>query len=94
MLFLFAAFNGFAHGGLYTINSLLVADLFGTRSHGVLFGVVWFSGHLGGAIGPLMAGKVFDMTGSYRIVFMILTGAVAFGLSLILMLKPLQAKSG
>ncbi|MBW1766580.1 MAG: MFS transporter, partial [Deltaproteobacteria bacterium] len=36
MLFLFASIHGFAHGALYTIISLIVAELFGTKSHGVL----------------------------------------------------------
>ncbi|MBN2061675.1 MAG: MFS transporter [Deltaproteobacteria bacterium] len=94
MLFFFAAANGFAHGALYTLNSLLIADLFGTRSHGVLFGIVWFSGHAGGAIGPLLAGQVFDVTGSYRITFLILAAAVGLGLLLILMLKPLKVNPG
>ena len=44
-----------------------VAELFGTGSHGLLFGLVLFSGTLGGAAGPLMAGGIFDLTGSYRL---------------------------
>ena len=92
MLFLFAAINGFSHGALYTLISVIIADLFGTRSHGVLFRIVFFSGHVGGAIGPFMAGLAFDVTGSYRIIFLILALTIAFGLILILMLKPLNLK--
>jgi MFS family permease len=90
MLFVFASIYGFAHGSLYTLLSLIIAECFGTRSHGVLFGIVWFSGNVGGAIGPVMTGRIFDLTGSYQTAFLILIGMTAFGLFLITLLKPLQ----
>jgi MFS family permease len=87
MLFLFATVYGFAHGGLFTVMSPTVAELFGTGSHGLLFGIVLFSGTLGGAIGPLMAGHIFDLTGSYRLVFLILTAMAVVGFILITTLR-------
>lgn len=68
-----------------------VAELFGTESHGVLFGVVVFFGAIGGALGPLMAGGTFDVTGSYGAAFLGLTGLVAIGLALISRLRPPRA---
>ena len=88
MLFVFAAIYGFAHGGLFTVMSPTVAELFGTGSHGLLFGIVLFSGTLGGAIGPLMAGGIFDQTGSYRLVFLILTVMAIVGFVLVTTLRP------
>lgn len=90
MIFLFAAIYGFAHGGFFTVVSPTVAELFGTGSHGVLFGIVLFSGTIGGAIGPLMAGRTFDVTGSYQIVFLVLTGVAVLGFVLITLLRPLR----
>jgi MFS family permease len=87
MLFLFATIYGFAHGGLFTVMSPTVAELFGTGSHGLLFGIVLFSGTLGGAIGPLMAGRIFDLTGSYRLVFLLLTAMALIGFILITTLR-------
>jgi MFS family permease len=92
MLYLFATIYGFAHGGLFTVVSPTVAELFGTGSHGLLFGIVLFSGTLGGAIGPLMAGHIFDLTGSYRLVFLILTAMAVIGFILITTLRPLKAE--
>ena len=83
MLFLFAIIYGFAHGGLFTVMSPMVAELFGTGSHGLLFGIVLFSGDIGGAIGPLLAGHIFDLTGSYRLVFLILIALAVVGFILI-----------
>ena len=90
MLYLFAAIYGFAHGGFFTVVSPTLAELFGMGSHGVLFGSVLFSGTIGGAVGPLLAGSIFDVVGSYRIVFLLQTGLGLTGLLLITMLRPLQ----
>ena len=86
MLFIFAAVYGFAHGGLFTVVSPAMAELFGTGSHGVLYGIVLFSGSIGGAVGPVLAGRIFDMTDSYRSVFMVLTGLAVAGFLLITLL--------
>jgi len=79
MLYLFAAVYGFAHGGFYALLAPLVADYFGTRAHGVILGVVIFISTIGGAIGPVLAGYMFDVTGSYRVIFMLLTGVSMAG---------------
>jgi MFS family permease len=68
-----------------------VAEFFGTGSHGLLFGIVLFSGTLGGAVGLLLAGYIFDKTASYQIIFVVLTALAAVGLVLITLLKPLQS---
>jgi MFS transporter, OFA family, oxalate/formate antiporter len=90
MLFLFAVIYGFAHGGFFTVVSPTVAELFDTGSHGVLFGIVLFCGTIGGAIGPVLGGYIFDLTGSYQNLFLILTGVTVIGFVLIIMLRPLQ----
>ncbi len=90
MLFLFAVVYGFAHGGLFTVVSPIVAELFGTGSHGVLFGIVLFSGNIGGAISPILAGLIFDVMGSYRIIFLMLIVVAATGFVLVSLLRPLR----
>jgi MFS family permease len=88
MLFLFAVIYGFAHGGFFTVMSPMVAEFFGTGSHGVLFGIILASGTMGGAAGPLMAGYTFDVTGSYRIAFLVLTLLAVIGFVVITLLQP------
>ena len=88
MLFLFAVIYGFAHGGFFTVISPTIAEFFGTGSHGVLFGIVLASGTIGGAAGPLMAGRTFDVTGSYRIAFRVLILLAVRGFVLIPVLRP------
>jgi MFS family permease len=91
MLFLFAVVYGLAHGGFFTVMSPMVAELFGTGSHGLLFGLVLACGTVGGAVGPLLAGRTFDVTGSYRIIFVVLTTLVVLGFILIVLLRPHQS---
>lgn len=88
MLYLFAAVYGFTHGGFFTVISPIVAEYFGLRSHGLLFGMAVFAGTVGGFIGPIFAGRVFDVTASYSLAFWVCIVSAALGLGLILSLKP------
>ena len=92
MFYLFAAVYGFAHGGFFSLVSPLIAKFFGTKSHGLLFGIVIFSSTIGGAIGPFMAGYIFDITTSYKMVFLILAILCTIAIGLTASLKPLIQK--
>jgi MFS family permease len=89
MLYVFAVVYALGHGGFFTVISPVIAELFGISSHGVLFGIVSFGGTFGGAIGPLLAGHLFDILHSYQLVFFILVGIAVAGLILTLLLRPL-----
>ena len=90
MFYLFAAFFGFAYGGVSAMMSPVVADLFGLRSHGTIFGVVTFSTTMGGAIGPVLAGYIFDVTGSYQLAFRICTAVSVVAIIISIFLKPVS----
>ncbi len=87
MLYVFAVIYGIAHGGYFTTMSPIVAEFFGLNAHGVLFGIVVFSGTIGGAIGPILAGYIFDVTSGYGLAFWLCTLMSASGLLLLLLLK-------
>ncbi|MFK7853701.1 MAG: MFS transporter [Granulosicoccus sp.] len=87
LLYLFALFYGFAHGGLFTAISPTIAELFGMKAHGAIFGSVLFFGSLGGALGPVITGIVFDRTSSYELAFTILMLLVSCSLLLVTTLK-------
>jgi MFS family permease len=93
MLYLFAAVYGMTHGSYFTLISPLAAELFGMASHGAILGIAFFSGNLGGALGPVVAGYVFDTVRSYRPVFLILTGVAVAALLLGTLLKPVTRKA-
>lgn len=71
MLYIFAAIFGLSYGGFATVQSPLVADCFGLKAHGVLFGVISFATSCGGAVGSLVAGRMFDINGSYQWTFIL-----------------------
>ncbi len=90
MMFLFAFIYGFAHGGFFTVMSPMIAEFFGMRSHGQLFGTVLFFGTIGGAIGPILTGHIFDITGAYRMAFIVLTVFAIVGFIPIMFLRPIK----
>jgi MFS family permease len=90
MMFLFAFIYGFAHGGFFTVMSPTIAEFFGMGSHGQLFGTVLFFGTIGGAIGPILTGYIFDMTGAYRMAFIVLTVFALVGSIPIMFLRPIK----
>ena len=92
MFYAFAMIYGIAHGGYFTTMSPIVAEFFGLNAHGVLFGIVAFSGTIGGAIGPILAGYIFDVTGGYSLAFWLYTLISASGLLLLLFLKPTEKR--
>lgn len=89
-LYMFAVIYGSAHGGLYTAISPIIAEFFGMRSHGVLFGIVFFSGNVGSAIGPVLAGYIFDTTATYDWAFRTCVVMSILGFLLLLSLKPIR----
>jgi len=93
MFYLFAVIFGFAYGGLAALNSPVVAELFGLRSHGAILGIVAFSATIGGAIGPVAAGHIFDIGGSYRLAFLICGTIGMVGAILTSLLRPTHSKA-
>ncbi|MFC2017655.1 MFS transporter, partial [Chloroflexota bacterium] len=87
MLYAFAVAFGVAWGSIASLLPLIPAELFGLGSLGIIFGSVHFFGTVGGAVGPFLAGSIFDITGSYRLALMIcvMLGVLATILSLILL---------
>lgn len=70
-LFAYVLVYGLTGGGGLVLAPLMVGECFGTKSFGTIFGVLAISAVLGGAVGPLLAGLIFDGTGSYYLAFII-----------------------
>ena len=90
-LYLFAVAYGFAHGGLFTVVSPAVAEYFGMRAHGAIFGVVIFTGTIGGSMLPILTGLIFDKQQSYQWAFILLATMVLISLLLSLRLAPYRS---
>lgn len=69
-------------GGGYSISALkgsMTADIFQGRSFGGIFGLLHLATSVGQAFGPIFAGFVYDVTGTYSTAFFV--GAVAILIS-------------
>jgi len=88
MLYLFAAFFAFGYASMVALMSPIVAELFGLSSLGALLGIVNFAATIGCAIGPVLAGWLFDISGSYQLAFLVCVAISIIGLILTLFLKP------
>jgi MFS family permease len=86
--YLFALVFGFGYGGISCLQSLVGVELFGLSALGVITAVFSFSFNIGGAVGPVLAGYIFDVSASYRWAFSICLIIMAIALSIALYLKP------
>ena len=91
MLFLVGMAFGFSHGGLATMESPMVANVFGMRSHGTILGLVFCCDTIGGATGPFLAGYIFDVTRNYNFAFLLCAILGIVNLAAILLLRPLKS---
>jgi MFS family permease len=69
--------SGFGFGMRIAQLAAIPADVFAGPHLGAILGVVQAGGGLGGAIGPYLGGWLFDVTGSYRLAFVVAAVATA-----------------
>lgn len=80
---------GAGFGGIGPLMSLVVMEVFGLRNFGSIQGVVsMVLATVPVLIGPILAGSLFDLTGSYDTSFWIVSGIFAAGGVLVLLVRP------
>ena len=84
---LFAAAMGLLWLGTIPLTSGLVAQIFGVRYGGTLFGIVFFSHQIGSFLGAWLGGYLFETTGSYSLMWQL---AVLLGLVAALLHWPIR----
>ena len=70
----------------------MAAEIFGLRSAGVLLGILHFGMGIGEAIGPVVTGRIFDVTDGYNLAFIIGGIITIAGIILILIVRPAVGK--
>jgi len=90
--YLFAVLFGLTYGAKVALQSLSAAELLGLKSHGVMLGAQVFAGFLGGAIGPVVSGYIFDITGGYELAFIICAIIAVVGFVVISLVRPIKVK--
>jgi MFS family permease len=86
---IFGAVTGLLWLSTVPPTSGLVATMFGTRWLAMLFGFAFFSHQVGGFLGVLLGGLVFEYTGSYNMVWWL---SVFFGVASALINLPIVEK--
>jgi len=56
---------GYCYGSLLSLFPSITYEYYGTKNAGVNYGLVFTAWGAGGVLGPIVAGKVADMTGTY-----------------------------
>jgi MFS family permease len=89
MIYVFALWYGFGYGAMISMQTLAPARLFGVIAIGMMAGITVFVYTLGGTIGPIVTGYIYDVTGSYRLAIIIFGACAAGGLvSALVISKP------
>ena len=65
-LAVFAVWFGLSYGGIVSLMPAICMDMFGARAVASIIGTLYTGAALGNLLGPVVAGAVFDRTGSYR----------------------------
>lgn len=90
LFYLLVILYGVAHGAFFTLISPTLAEIFGLRALGSVVGAVLLSATLGGAIGPFLAGHIFDKTDSYRLVFLLCMALSVVAIILVFFVRPIK----
>ncbi len=64
-LAVFALWFGLSYGGIVSLMPAICMDMFGARAVASIVGTLYSGAALGNLLGPVVAGAVFDQTGSY-----------------------------
>ncbi len=67
----FVVIFGAGFGGAAVLEPLLVGECFGLLAFGKILGLIMISSTLGAAAGPVLTGRLYDVTGSYSLAFML-----------------------
>jgi MFS family permease len=88
----FGLLFGYAWGGLGAVVTLLIADIFGVRSLGLIMATISLGWNFGAAIGPSFGGVVYDVTGSYSAASMITAFGMAVAAFFTIIVRPQARK--
>jgi MFS family permease len=91
-LYLFAVIFGLGSWSVSSVLPPLSAELFGLRGHGAIFATIGLATMAGGATGPLVAGIIYDVSGSYQMAFAICIAVCIIAIIAATLLRPLKNK--
>jgi len=94
MLYLFALIYGFVGGGIATSGTVLIGDTMGMFNAGKILGALEIGWGIGAALGPIIGGYIFDVTGSYILAFGIAALSMCIAAVLLYRIRPEVGRVG
>ncbi|MFZ0657910.1 MAG: MFS transporter [Candidatus Binataceae bacterium] len=92
MVPVFVLLYGLTLGAPLVLIPLLTADSLGLKRFGTIGGVAGVFNTIGAAVGPVAAGRIFDITGSYALAFEIFAVLCVVGAAVTLACRNLDAE--
>lgn len=92
VFYVVGAFYGLVYGAVQPLVPTLAVGYFGSRSLGSIIGTIQSAYVFGAMLGPIIAGVMFDRTGSYLLAFMMNGSLLLLVFLASLMLKPPRFK--
>jgi MFS family permease len=87
-LYGYALFFGLGFGARGPIITAMASQIFPGRRFGVIYGILSVGNGIGGGVAPWFGGFVHDVTGSYRVAFLIAVGFCAIGSACFWLARP------
>jgi MFS family permease len=87
-LYAYAFFFGLGFGARGPIITAIAAQLFQGSRFGVIYGILSVGNGIGGGVAPWFAGFVHDLTGSYRVAFLVAIGFCVLGAACFWLARP------
>jgi len=92
-VWIYAVFMGLGMGGWAPNLAMLSVRYFGLKHLGSVLGVLHMSFLAGEAIGPVVAGFVYDQTGSYRLILMVFSALCLVSIPFMVLIRKPRAPS-
>jgi len=87
-LYAYALFFGLGFGARGPIITAMASQLFPGRRFGAIYGILSVGNGIGGGVAPWFGGIVHDLTGSYRVAFLVAVGFCALGSACFWLARP------
>ena len=96
-----SAFTGLCYGTIFTLMPAATADSYGVRNLGVNYGLVFTAFGVAGILGPILGGRIRDLSGTYTTSYVISAVMLLIGAALAFRTRksqparePVPAKAG
>jgi len=78
----------FSYGAMLSVFPSACGDNYGTKNLGLNYGILFSAWGVGGTVGPMIGGKIADITGSYALAFNIAAGVLLVAAFIGFIYKP------